>query len=101
MIKVAMLRKYLCQLLYSTNPKQPMPINNLMGDVVKMCGGSRQLIRILNRLGCTSSVDTHDRLVTQHAETQRRCSEWDKLQNNVFTVAAAELCSCVLQQSTA
>ena len=43
MIKVAMLRKYLCQLLYSTNLKQPMPINNLMGDVVEMCGGSRQL----------------------------------------------------------
>ena len=67
-----------------------MPINNLMADVVEMCGGSCQLTRILNRLGRTSSVDTHDRIVTQHAENQRRYNVWDKLQNNVFTVASVD-----------
>ena len=90
--QVKKVRRYfiLCQLLYCTNPMQPMLINNLMSDVVEMCGGSRQLIRILNRLGCTSSVDTHDRLVTLHAETQCTCSVWDNIQNNVFTVASVD-----------
>ena len=61
----------LCQLLYCTNPKHPIPIHNILADVVQVCGGSCQLLRILNRLGCTSSPDTHDRFVTFHAETVR------------------------------
>ena len=53
-------------------------MHDLLADIVEMCGGSRQLLRILNRLGCTSSPDTHDRFVTHHAEAQRIRSIWDE-----------------------
>ena len=89
---VKMLRQYfiLCLLLYCTNPKQPTHLHNLLADVVEVCGGSRQLLRVLNRLGCVSSPDTHDRFVTQHAEATRQTSIWNELPKDVFTVASAD-----------
>ena len=86
------MRQYfiLCQLLYCTNPKHPIPIHNILADVVQVCGRSRQLLKILNRLGCTSSPDTHDRFVTFHAETARERSIWEELPRNVFTVASVD-----------
>ena len=61
-----------------------------MADVVEVCGGSHQLLRILNRLGCTSSADTHDRFVTNQAESQRHHSIWDELSKDIFTVVLVD-----------
>ena len=80
----------LCLLLYCTNPQQPTSFHNLLADVVEVCGGSRQLIRILNRLGCTSSPDTHDRFVTYHADLKRQRKVWDYIPGNVFTIATVD-----------
>ena len=80
----------LCQLLYCTNPKQPTPIHNLLADVVEVCGGSRHLLNILNRLGCVSSPDTHDRVVTYHAEHQRQKKVWDDIPEDTFTIASVD-----------
>ena len=55
------------QLKFCTNPRRSTLIHDLIADMIEVCGGSRQLIRILNRLGCSTSPDTHDRFVTQHA----------------------------------
>jgi len=59
--------------------------------------GSRQLIRILNTLGCTTSADTRDRFVTNQAELQWERNMWDDLLNETFTVVflydAKLLCS--------
>ena len=77
-------------LQFCTNPTKPLLIHDLLADVVEMCGGSRQLLRILNRLGCTSSPDTHDRFVTQHADNQRTCSLWNELSPAAFTVASVD-----------
>ena len=63
---------FLNQLKFCTNPKKPTPIHDLIADVVEFCGGLRLLISILNRLGCVSSPDTHDRFVTQHAIARRQ-----------------------------
>ena len=68
----------LCQLLYCTTPQQPNYIHNILADVVEVCGGSRQLMRILNRF------------VTQHAETSRRNRIWNELPKHVFTVASVD-----------
>ena len=61
-----------------------------MSDAVETCGGSRQLLRILNRLGCMGSPDTHDCFVTQHAEMQRKCNMWTELPPAGFTVASVD-----------
>ena len=67
------------QLKFCTNPKKPTPIHDLIADVVEVCGGSRLLISILNRLGCVSSPDTHDRLVAQHGIAQRQSKIWETI----------------------
>ena len=89
-IKKIRLYFILCQLMFCTNPKIPTPIHNLIADLIEVCGGSRQLIRILNRLGCASSPDTHDRYVTQHAMAQRQSTVWNHIPNNVFTIASVD-----------
>lgn len=58
--------------------------------MVEICGGSRQLLKILNRLGCTGSPDTHDRFITQHAEAAHESNVWDELPKNVFTIASVD-----------
>ena len=59
-IKITRIFFILCQLMLCANPQYPTPIHDLIADTVEICGGSRQLMRILNRLGCASSPDTHD-----------------------------------------
>ena len=80
----------LCLLLYCTNPKQPPPLHNLLADAVEVSGGSRQLLKLLNRLGCVSSPDTHDRYVTSIAELNRQTSIWDHIPSDTFTVASVD-----------
>jgi len=80
----------LCQLMFCTNPKNPPPIHDFIADTIEVCGGSRRLIQILNRLGCVSSPDTHDRFVTFHATIKRQLQIWDELPSNVFTIASVD-----------
>ena len=75
----------LCLLLFCKIPKQPTPIHNILADAVEVCSGSRKLLKILNRLGCTSSSDTHDRFVTQHAQARRSTDVWGP-----FTIASVD-----------
>ena len=53
----------ICLMLFATNPSCDTTLHHLVADTVEVCGGSRQLIRVLNRLGACVSTDTHDRLV--------------------------------------
>ena len=80
----------LCQLKFCTNPRKPTLIHDLIADMIEICGGSRQLIRILNRLGCATSPDTHDRFVAQHAIVQCQSKIWDKISSNTFTIASVD-----------
>ena len=89
------LRKFVCffilsQLMFCTNPKKPMPFHDLIADITEVCGGSHRLIKILNRLGCSSSTDTHDRFVTEHAMARHQAKVWDELPGNVFTIASVD-----------
>ena len=58
--------------MYFTNLQCPTALHTFLVDTVETCGGSRQLIHILNRLGVTTSADTHDQFVTQEAEEERK-----------------------------
>ena len=77
-------------MLFATNPSCDTTLHHLVTDTVEVCGGSRQLIRVLNRLGACVSADTHDRLVTNVAEKQKDKSVWSELSPDVFTVASAD-----------
>lgn len=101
-------RRYfiVCMMIFATNPSFNTLLHHLVADTVEVCGGSRRLIRILNRLGVCVSTDTHDRLVTYLAEEQRERSVWSELSQDKFTLASidnidffAKSCSCLLWRS--
>ena len=56
---------------------------SLLSDTVEMCGGSRVLMKILNRLGIVTSTDSYDGFVTRVAKgvsmSQRQKTVWDDL----------------------
>jgi len=73
--------------MFCTNPKKPPPIYDIVADTIEVCGGSRKL---MNRLGCSSSPDTHERFVTHHAMARRPVATWDKLSTTPFTIASVD-----------
>jgi hypothetical protein len=77
-------------MLFTTNPSCATTIHNLITDSVEVHGGSRKLIRILNRLGVCVSTDTHDRLVTEIAEIQKQRDVWNDMSSEIFTIASAD-----------
>ena len=52
-----------CVLMFTTNSQCSFPLHTLVADAVESCGGSLQLVRLLNRLGACASVETHKRYV--------------------------------------
>jgi hypothetical protein len=86
------IRQYfiICLLMNCINSTQSKPIHKLLADVVESNGGSRQLMKLLNRLGCVSSPDSHDRFVTFHAEHQLEQNIWSKINPDIFTIASVD-----------
>ena len=66
------IRRYflLCVMLFTTNSSCDTTLHHLVADTVEVCGGSRKLIRVLNRLGACVSADTHDRLMCHKKGSQ-------------------------------
>ena len=82
----------ICMLLFATNPSCDTTMHHLVADRVEVCGGSRELIRTLNRLGVCVSPDTHDRLVTSVAEQEKGKNLWDDLCRDTFIVNTIDNC---------
>lgn len=86
------LRRYIIfnLLCYCSNTKRTTLLHNILADTIEVCGGSRKLMKIFNRLGFVSSPSTHDEFVTSISETQRLKSLWDNLPRDTFTIASAD-----------
>jgi len=41
-----------------------MPFQYLLADAILCMGGSTELVKMFNRLGIVTSLDTHDRIAT-------------------------------------
>ena len=76
--------------MFCTNPRKPTAFHNVLADVVETGGGSRQLLKILNQLGCVSSPDTHDRFVSMHANDNREMNIWTVLSLTAVTVSSVD-----------
>ena len=61
-----------------------------LADVVECCGGSTELIRILNRLGITASLDTLKRHIHRISEEGKKTGIEGLLVEKAFTVASAD-----------
>ena len=72
--------------MYCIQPTFKGPIHLALAEV---CRGSRQLIKIMNRLGVVMSSDVHDHFVTKIAEEERQKKVWDSLNPTIFTIASA------------
>ena len=79
----------LCILMFTTNNRCYMPIHLLLTDAVRNCGGSSELVKILNRLGAVASESTHSRLATYVAE-QREREFQNEMTQNAFCLASAD-----------
>ena len=75
------------QLIFCTNPSSVSQLHLLLADTIEICGGSRELIKILNRLGC---VVSNDRYITHMAESHRDASIWEALDSSKFTVSKVD-----------
>ena len=80
----------ICMILFATNQSCNTLLHHLVADTIEVYGGSRQLIRVLNRLGTCVSVDTHDRFVTCVAEKHKEDDLWNELKCDTFTVASTD-----------
>lgn len=89
---VKKIRNYfiICMLMFATNACCDTSLHHFVADTVEVSGGSRQLLKVLNRLGVSVAADTHDRLVTYVAEKHQRSSVWNDLSCETFTVATID-----------
>lgn len=55
----------LSSILFCTNTQCSMPLHTLVTEATLCHGGTQELVKILNRLGVGSSLDTNQRLATQ------------------------------------
>lgn len=63
----------LSQIMCCIDSRSSMPFQLMLADIVDCYGGSTELIKLLNRLGVCTSVDTllqHIQVTVQHSETK-------------------------------
>ena len=80
----------LCTIMFCTDDRCSVPFHTLITDTIESCGGSTQLIRILNRLGVCSSTDTLTRHIQcKVKEREERGPEQD-CARKVSTIISAD-----------
>ena len=84
-------RAYLLSvLLFCTNTQCCYPFHVQLADAVESCGGSAELLRILNRLGVTASLETLKRHIHNVSEIRKQTGIDGLLVDKAFTIASAD-----------
>jgi len=84
-------RAYLLSvILFATNPECSYPFHIPLADAVESCGGSSELITILNRIGATASLPTLNRHIFSVSEEREKEGVSSVLIDKSFTVASAD-----------
>ena len=79
----------LSQIMYCIDSRSSMPFQLMLADIVDCYGGSTELIKLLNRLGVCTSVDTllrHIQATVQHLETKGILRGLDPYVVTIFSV---------------
>ena len=76
--------------LFITNSTCSAPFHVLLSDSVETCGGSTELITVLNKVGAVSSVDTFKRVVNFVSHERRIQGVRSLLVDKAFTVTSTD-----------
>ena len=79
----------LCMLLFCTDDRCSLPLHTLVTDIVDSQGGSALLVKILNRLGVCSSIDTLYRFI-QHKVDSLDIKQNQYMDPESFTIISAD-----------
>ena len=77
-------------IMFVTNSECFHPFHVLLADTIESCGGSTELITVLNRLGAVSSVDTLKRHIQRVSQVQRDEGIEKLLVKDAVTVASID-----------
>ena len=80
----------LCAMLFTTNSDCSFPLHTLIADIVKTCGGSNRLMKVLNRLGVCASIETHGRYVQYRVDSINSEGPMSGYPQNSFMVVSAD-----------
>ena len=84
-------RAYLVSLiLFITSSECNFPFHVVLSDIIESCGGSTELITILNRFGIVSSVETLKRTILLVSQDRKAAGVKSLLVDKAFTVASAD-----------
>ena len=84
-------RAYILSLiLFVTNSECSFPFHIALSDAIESCGGSSELIKILNRVGAVASVETLKRTIHSISQDRKDAGVKSLLIENVFTIASAD-----------
>ena len=84
-------RAYLVALvLFITNSECNSPFHAVLSDTIESCGGSTELITILNRFGICSSVDTLNHIIHSVSLDRKNAGTRSLLEEKAFTVASTD-----------
>ena len=77
-------------ILFITNSECNHPFHVVLSDIVESCGGSTELMTILNRFGIVASIGTLKRTIHSVSEDRRSAGIKSLRVDRAFTVASAD-----------
>ena len=80
----------ICAIMFCTDDRCSIPFHTMITDTIESCGGSSQLIRILNRLGVCSSADTLARTIQCRVKERERVGPEEECSPHTPTIISVD-----------